>query len=269
MDAGLDADLLYDLQAEEEWTWDKFVELAAVLSRDLDNDGVLDVYAINAMPSDFFRAAVLSNGAQFIDLIDGEFVNTSMNPETIEALQWATDFFAQPYSVYPSNWAGQDELFTGGKVAMTIGAGWKATAWAEMTDDWGFVAFPMGPQAEQYLFGEYNPIWVIPNSYTHEEAEAIALALDVYTDFAPGYDGPDDWMFSYYNRFRDSRAIEETLALSREPGALVTEYNMMMVDIDINGIAHPLYFNGATPVEALEGVQGAWNVVVDRFNGIE
>ncbi|MDF2484627.1 MAG: hypothetical protein K0R46_795, partial [Herbinix sp.] len=65
-EAGLDPDLLYDLQKNGEWTWDKLHELAKQLTIDSNSDGVTDTYGISTWQREIVKAAVFSNGADYV-----------------------------------------------------------------------------------------------------------------------------------------------------------------------------------------------------------
>ena len=76
--------LPYDLQAKGEWTWEALEDLAKRCTRDLDNDGVPDVYGIASFSKDFFRGCVFSNDAKFIGYEDGKFYNATGEPNFLE-----------------------------------------------------------------------------------------------------------------------------------------------------------------------------------------
>lgn len=51
-EAGIDPELPYDLQASGEWIWEEFEKLADTLTRDIDNDGTVDTYALASFSVD-------------------------------------------------------------------------------------------------------------------------------------------------------------------------------------------------------------------------
>ena len=66
-EGGLDPDLLYDLQKMEgAWTWKKMEELANQLTIDKDSDGITDIYGITCWSVEFSKAAVFSNGSDYV-----------------------------------------------------------------------------------------------------------------------------------------------------------------------------------------------------------
>ena len=64
---GYDPDVIYDLQKNGEWTWAKFEEMCANLTKDTDNDGVIDQYAMASFNSEFTWAALQSNGGSIVE----------------------------------------------------------------------------------------------------------------------------------------------------------------------------------------------------------
>ncbi|OON97589.1 MAG: hypothetical protein ATN31_08050 [Candidatus Epulonipiscioides saccharophilum] len=266
-DVGLDGDLLYDLQASGEWTWENFEEICDKLTRDLDSDGINDVYAINSLPNRFYMIAPLSNDARYISFEDEKFVGQYNNKETVEAFEWVTEFLSGSYDLYPENWKGQEELFTSGKVAMYIGDHHNVMQFQEMEDDFGFVTFPKGPNAKTNSFSSVADCWLIPNTFSKEEAENIAFALDIWSNPAPGYDGAEDWKLSEYKLFRDERAVDETLALARKDGVRKFDYHFAMSGFDLAAFYNPLTRNGMSVSEGLESVQGIWDAAINKANG--
>ncbi|OON96090.1 MAG: hypothetical protein ATN31_10115 [Candidatus Epulonipiscioides saccharophilum] len=266
-DAGIDPELMYEWQANGEWTWEKFEEVAEKVTRDLDNDGVYDVYAIetNAM---LYPAAVLSNGSRLVDIDEnGKYFNNTFDPKVIEALEWANQFLHKHYDVAPSHWDGGIQMFADGGVAMLYADTNKISMLQGMEDDFGLILFPKGPDAQNYTARGVTEVWTIPSSYSKEEAENIAFAMDMWASQAPGYDGKDDWMMTQYKLFRDAESVEETFAMTKEPGVVVIDYNSMINGLSQNDFAHPLIYNGVTVIEALEGIKGEWDGVIANANG--
>ncbi|ONI45384.1 hypothetical protein AN642_01630 [Epulopiscium sp. SCG-B10WGA-EpuloA2] len=188
-EAGLDPDLLYDLQASGEWTWDKFMEVSDSLTQDTDNDGVNDTYAIIMNAASFAEAVVFSNDGEYVGKDEeGNYFNGLESPETVAALEWVADYWKTDYDLVPAHWNGHKELFLTGQAAMYMGDEWESVDFTQdqMVDDWGLVCFPKGPNAEHYQASYKDPGWVIPNTYTKEEAEDIAFALELWYGPVPG-----------------------------------------------------------------------------------
>lgn len=65
-EAGIDPEEPYNLQASGEWTWAKFEEYCAKLTKDTNNDGQTDIYAMASFSKDYLKLCAASNGAQFV-----------------------------------------------------------------------------------------------------------------------------------------------------------------------------------------------------------
>ena len=83
-EAGLDPDLPYKLQAEGKWDWEHFEELCQKLTKDIDNDGITDIYGFGGNDGTIMNMGIYSNGAKFVDrdetgkLIDGTVFDSSV-----------------------------------------------------------------------------------------------------------------------------------------------------------------------------------------------
>ncbi len=272
-EAGLDPDLLYDLQASGEWTWDKFLEVSELLTRDTDNDGINDTYAMVMNPSVFAEAAVMSNGSEYIYLDEnGKYQHNLDDPKFVAALEWASDFWKTDYDLSPTHWDGYVDLFFSGQCAMYLGGEWESTTLTQdkMADDWGLVFFPKGPNATTYKASYKDPGWVIPGSYTKEQAEDIAFALDLWYGPVPGYDNPDDWKTVLYPLYRDERAIEETITMAKQPENYSVDLSMAISnEVNIGLVSADVFWNRATVAESIEAQKGIWQAALDKINAVK
>ncbi len=270
-EAGLEPDLLYDLQASGDWTWDTFMEVSEQLTRDTDNDGVNDVYAMVMNAAPFAEAAITSNDTAmiYLDPEDGLYKHGLDDPNLVAAIEWANEYWKTDYDFAPAHWNGHLEAFYSGQSAMYLGSEWESTIMTQekMTDDWGLVCFPKGPNADTY-FAEYgDPGWIIPASYSKEEAEDIAFALDLWYGPVPGYDNPDDWKTVLYPLYRDERAIDETVAMVRNPENSKVDLGIAISsEVNLGLLTSDVFWNKATVVESIEAQKGVWQAALDKFN---
>ncbi len=269
-DAGMDPDYLYDLQAAGEWTWDKFVEVSEKLTKDTDNDGVNDVYAINANYGVFGNAAIFSNEGSYMEIDEnGKYFYNLDSPESLEAIEWCSEYWKTDYDLAPEHWNGHRELFYNGKVGMYLGSEWECTVLTndKMTDDWGMVAFPKGPQAENHMAIFTDDAYVIPASFTKEEAEDIAFAYNLWESNPPGYDHEDSWMTALYPLYRDERAIDETMVLLRTPGIGKVDHSTSIAgNIRTSTALEQVAWGGMSPVESVEAQAPLWQAEIDKLN---
>lgn len=270
-EAGLDPDLPYDLQASGEWTWDAMKKIAKKTTRDTDNDGIADTYGIASFSIDFFRGAVFSNNAKFIGKDDnGMFYNATGEANFIEAIQWARSFYDENLNMPQpddSNWDWFIAAFKDGNVAMQPAEEFKTGMWSEMEDDWGFVIFPAGPQGNMMTIFSDN-LAVMPATLSKDYAENVAFVYNLYTETTPGYED-QDWKAPYYTKYRDVRAVEETLPLFYKPEHGTFSYLRLIGNIDYGDITFGVEAGSSTPAEAIEKVMQEWSSYIDKANGLD
>ncbi|MDE7300369.1 MAG: ABC transporter substrate-binding protein [Lachnospiraceae bacterium] len=269
-EAGLERDLLYDLQAKGEWTWDKLEELCGKLTRDIDGDGTIDTYAMMSFSPDFFNALIVCNNAKYIGVdSNGNYYNDINTPQFLEALQFGVKLLEKGYEMRAPEGAQWDYFlpaFHDAKVAMTFGEEFRVGTWADMDDDFGFVMAPAGPQGISKAVYKDN-IFVIPSCYTDTDyVNKIAFAYNLYTNPTPGYEDDDDWMNGYYPRFRDARAVDETLTMMYEEGRGETWYLPAVYGISYGDIVFNIYGLWQTPAEKIEEVNAKWQSLIDDAN---
>ena len=80
-----------------------------------------------------------------------------------------------------------------------------------LEDEIGFVMPPKPDGTENYHSYLCDDIVVIPSCYDEETARNIAYAYNIYTEILIPEEGGEGWKDSYYVRFDDERAVEETL----------------------------------------------------------
>lgn len=268
-EAGLDPDLPYDLQASGEWTWEKFEELCAKLTIDKDNDGTIDTYALSSFSVDMFKSIAVSNNAEFIGIDgNGKYFNATGTPEFLAAMQWGVSLIEKGYELpkpEDAEWNYFIAAFHDAKVAMTFAEEHKVGTWADMEDDWGFVMPPAGPSGQSMTVFSDNVI-VMPACLDEETANKVAFAYNLYTNPTPGYEDEDDWMTSFYTKFRDARAVEETLALMYEEGRGVSWYLPLVYGTDYGDICYSIYGLYSTPAEKIEEIATTWQSLLDDAN---
>jgi multiple sugar transport system substrate-binding protein len=268
---GYSADYPYDLQKEGKWTWDTFEEMCKKITRDTNNDGVIDQYAMSSFNSEFSYAALDSNGGSIIGRdADGKYYNNSGSEKSMEAWAWIQHMW-QNYQLPQAEGANWDYFYTAfinGETAFLADQEYNAQPggrFADMKDDWGFVCFPLGPSGD----GVYKTIHdsnmcIIPNCYKADKVEKIAKAVDLWLEPTPGYDGPDAWKEGYYSTFRDSRAVDETLTLmANTPNP---RFDTLISGLSQGDMIFGITGGYMTPQEAYENAKNVWQGLLDDVN---
>ena len=269
-DAGVDPEEIYDLQAKGEWTWEAFEALCEKLTRDTDNDGVIDRYAMMSFSSHLLPAALVSNGAGFVQVDEnGKYYNAAETDAFLEAMNWVMDMVSKYEMKAPegAEWNYFESAFINGEVALQVHEDYFAGSLSNMEDDYGFVFFPKGPRVDTYLYAPSDNIMVIPACYDADRAWKIAFAYNLFTNPTPGYTDSDDWKNGYYQKYRDERAVDETIAMMREPEHQFVWYSDMVTGYDLGSqYIWDVYAQATTPAEKAASMRGTWQAYIDEAN---
>ena len=138
---------------------------------------------------------------------------------------------------------------------------------ADMADEWGCVAFPIGPNGETYVNITSDNVTVIPNVYNAETAGKLAFIYDMWSNATPGYEDEYGWIGTKYN-FTDERAVDETYAMLREPEHCVANATLYIGSVnDVLGSPLLWQLGGNEPAALVEAATPAWQALCDAFNG--
>lgn len=266
---GIDPELPYDLQKEGKWTWEAFEDLCKKLTKDTNNDGITDQWAM-ASKNDLWAENILySNGVKLISKENGKFVNNAGTDAAMEA--W--DFVRRTFTTYQrpqlegESWDYYFAAFQNGEVAFCCEDQYNCQPngkFNSMKDDYGFVCCPMGPKG----FGHVTTIHgtnmvVLPSFYDLDTAKKIMKIIDFYTEEVPGYDDPEAWKEGYWVSFRDERAVNETLQYMLDyPYESIASY---VPDLTSAEMAWNIC-GGADPLETYERFKDQWQALIDNVN---
>ena len=273
-EAGIDWNTIYDMQAEGTWTWAAFEDMLKQINKDTDNDGILDIYGMTGNNSDLYMMGVFSNGGSFFAFNEaGELTITANSDAALEGLAWSKDIWAnygyqQPadgsWDYFKDAWK---QGFCGFYMYQTYGGFNDNSEMADMADEWGCVAFPIGPKGTTYTNITSDNITVIPNVYDDETVAKLAYIYDLWSNATPGYDDEYAWIGNKYN-YTDDRAVDETYAMLREGEHCSANACLYLGSVnDILGSPLLWQLGGAAPQELVEAATPAWQALCDTFNG--
>jgi len=273
-EAGIDWNTIYDMQAEGTWTWAALEELMDKVQRDLDNDGVIDIYGMTGDHNNLHTIAVaVGGGAYFAYDEDGKLQPAMGSEATINALNWSrntllTYFYRQPAD---GNWDYFKEAWKTGIAGFYVNqtyAGFNDNSeMADMEDEWGCVAFPVPNAGDKYLTNISENTYLIPNIYSADEVGKIAFIIDMWTKPTPGYDDEFGWIGNKYN-FTDDRAVDETYAMLRKGEHGWANLTFLLgTENDVLGQSLIWVLGGeSTPAQLVEAGMPAWQALCDAFN---
>ena len=224
-EAGLQWDLPYILQSQNNWTWETFQNAARRFSRDIGPGGMMCCpTAIASCPHDFLQRTLASNGAAFVE-IDSEtglFVNATGTPEFLQSVEFAmqlhrellvmhnTDMYGL-YNAYPL----AIQTFNESDAAMLSGGAYKAANeisvidWRGFFINWGFVTFPRGLESENHYHWVSRDIYAIPYFFTEYEVDSIMYALRMRLS---AHESTDYLKYDWHTQYPEPCPIDETIA---------------------------------------------------------
>ncbi len=273
-EANIDPETIYDMQANETWNWETFIELLKQTTRDVDNDGSIDTYGILGSFEDFQMMSVLSNNGCFFDFDENGMLAPMVgSDEALDALAWAKDLREKYWAPTPDGaiWNWYVEAFKAGTGAFLMYQGYGGfkmqdtnTELNGMADEWGAVAFPT-PQGGGYFTIADDNFWMIPNVYDEETVAKIAFIYDLWTNDTPGFeDAEENWQGMMYNE-TDDRAVDETYAMLRHSSKTnKTLYLGTVNDVLGQSLLWSLPWN--SPEALVEAGMPAWQTLCDQFN---
>ena len=197
-----------ELYARGEWTWDKFVEYAQVLTQDTDGDGVTDQYGFTGFAPDVLAQLLMSNGAT-IAASDTETLSSAATGEVLDFISKLYNEYnvCEPYT-FGDNGDVMRYTYRNGNIGFWPSACWIAAANADY--DWDgsvgttlefdtvYVQWPVGPSGNQETNkGELTggSFWFIPVGTEDPE-----LVYNVFYDLT-----------NYYNDDYSVRDDKETM----------------------------------------------------------
>ena len=270
-DAGVEADDIYDMQANGTWTWDAFDEIMGKVQRDTNNDGIDDVYGLTLNEGVMTGAAMYSNGGEIIGKDANGYTYRVEDDCTMEALQWAIDMYSKYDKHDPEGvaWDYYKEEFLGGNVAFMVDDEYCGVGDNFLKDvefEVGFVMFPKGPQAQTYVNCWSNNPACIPANYDADRAWKIAFAWNLYTTQPEGYEDYIDLSQPRAGVF-DSRAVDETIVMMMQPEHGMVTYDGFIPNLDTG---EPFLWKvgpDADLASIVEGFSTSYQTLVDAANG--
>ena len=271
IEAGVDPDLPYNMQRDGTWTWDNFLDLCRRLTRDINNDGIIDRYAFTRGNATLLTSAIVtSNGAQLLDRDPrtGRFINSTNTPAFIEALQFiqrlqAAGVMSERPTGVPWDW--ERTAFMNGELTMLFAESYFQGTFTSMADDWGIVLAPRGPRSNSVRVPLRDGPRMVPVTFNLDQVDDIMYALALYNT---PQDQPDDWRIASYPTYRDFRAVDETINLIRNrPDLHLYKYwSMAEATLPMGDIIDRIWEVGANPATIVESASPRYNGAIDDLN---
>jgi len=263
-DVGLSAEYIYDLQKNNNWTWDTFLDLCRKLTRDTDGDGITDIYALPIDDArEFVKGLIFGNGGNLVSFDNqGRAQNVANTPAVLEAMAFFNQLITEGLVMtWPSyDWGQNWTAFQDEKVAMTFDPEWRK---GQAAFEGGYVLPPRGPRSSQLRMDAMDNVYVIPNIFTPAEADVLLKAAELW--FTPQ---DTDWLGGHYWASSNLRDVTETVMMSRDARYL-TPRNFFLIpgypfDDFVNDFRNGL--GNANPAQTIEQWAPRFNSAIDDFN---
>jgi len=279
-DAGIDPESLYEIQENMQWNWDKFEEICAQVTRDLDSDGVNDIWGYTGQDSETWNGFVYSNGGEYIGFKDGKYVYRLEDQDTMDGLKKAFELKDKYYYLGDSDpetgaapsWDAFLPTFAKGQTAFLIDQCYRGqeqlqTAMANNGGDfeWGVVCMPMGPAVTDYTNMYENNVITIPANYDADRAAKIAFAYDMWYEPVPGFEDYAGWKAGYQKNYCDTESVDLTLARLKVNGRSTGHGICPGVDMGAPFFWRFGEFN-FDPAAIAEMIKPTWTAYIDEAN---
>lgn len=263
---------LYELYENGEWTWDKFKEIAIAGNVDVDGDGEYDIHGFNQREN-LIWSFMSSNGADAVKKTDAGVELALDSKQAQESLEAYADFMQNVPHLkgWLGDWQSQIWSFRDGQSMMCYEAWWISYGYLNpdengeggMQDEWGFVPFPKGPSATEYVsYGKEASPWVMLNGI--DKPEEVATIIDqIYRIFGDDEEAYADAVEAKFEaEAQDGTAVEICLDLMPK-----VKISPLMGFGDLNDLLNKEVFSSIekgenTPQSALEAYQSALDAMM-------
>jgi len=266
VDVGLSPDYIYDLQKNNNWTWDTFLDLCRKLTRDTNNDGITDIYALPCDDArEVLRGLIYGNGANFVSFdASGKASLATNTPNFVEALQFYNQLINEgliltnPIYDWGWNWTA----FYDQRVAMTFDPEWRKGQ-AQDQFDGGYVLPPRGPRSATLRMDASDNVYCIPAFYSPAEVDVFLKAAEMW--FTPV---DTDWLGGHYWASRNLRDVTETVVMSRDPKFLTVRDFFLVPGFPFDDFIAEFRdgLGASNPSRVLESWTPVFQAAVDDFN---
>lgn len=170
----------YELYLAGEWTWEKVTELAKQLTKDTDNDGVVDQYGIAGIWPHAAPSLMISNGGNVLRLNDdGKMVYAMDERATLEAMQQVHE-----WDLVHGVMGGSESDFIAGRVGMLLlqSVHGLIPINEQMEESYGLVPNPRGPRMDEYTYPKFAMATLVLPSNSEAPEALIALSNFLYRE---------------------------------------------------------------------------------------
>ncbi len=273
----LDLPDLYELQESGDWTYEALIDIAIQATRDTTGDGDIDQWGIAGYSGGIhwhqLLMTMVSNDANWVRIIDGKATVSITDPEFIDALQLWQDL-VNVHGVVPSM-EGRT-VFGEGRLAMLFGdmAALQTAQNSDLVQDWGWVYFPKGPNAKDYV--AYAHMFHVASLGHHvENPEALVeLASALFRSSDPYMLHPKDEFLdrgleklALDGHITDRESMETFRRMYRSMGTLPFFREFFVLQDGIGEAVLGIRNGTVFPAAAMAELQPAMQAALDEYLG--
>lgn len=245
----------YVLQEAGEWTWEAMLDAAKKLT-----DGT--TFGLSGDPNLFAEYFIATNGAQILNTDTGEV--TIDSAAAVEAYEFMASLYNEHRVVKANegnNWEDPRNYFTEGLVGMTQGWVWEAGGRADTSFDWGYVLWPKGPKATDYV----TPVSDVGGMVIPVGVEDADVVFKIWQDmqlWEYAEDNVLDWIENVMPNVESVATAEKMLEHIE-----VNFWQAFNIDETFNELNEAVATGEESPSQALTRVKGELQSQVNDFTG--
>lgn len=262
---------LYELYANGEWNWDTFRDIAQKANVDKDSDGITDIYGFNAREN-LAWCYLYSNEAYIAEKTETGMTVDLSDKRITEALT-AFQNFTSTVNYRAIDWSVDDWdslilSFQNGTSMMCLEELWISYMYLDkMSDDWGWVPFPIGTSANEYsCYGKENGCRIILNGV--DKPEEVALVYDLITDIADNEEDFNDLLADQLETWCDDAETLENVSFVYQNGLSRINWinGFATLNTAVNTMMDAISNGSMTPQTALDTYQTQIATAVSDIN---
>jgi len=206
---------VYEFVEEGTWTWDKFAEIAIAATKDRDGDGQIDQWGVAdwidltlevKAPMMLPYLWCYTNGITLVEEDENGRAYFALNsPRGYESIQFWRDLAEAEAIIYGGDVAANE--FYSGNVAFLVHDNFYRCS-ENMSDEYGFVPFPKGPNGEDYIFLTTAAFIGCINAKTTHDPRALVELVSAVMKYTEPYGGEDPWD-GYWRELYENWVLDE------------------------------------------------------------
>lgn len=173
----------FELQQNDEWTWEKFLEIAKAATKRDASGNVTQWGVVTASGADFLSQFLASNGAEVLSYENGQFKVNFSDPKVVEVFEFLNKVVVQEKCgiftelVLEAPERG-DRAWKNGTAAMAFCSLTQAKTYSP--ENCGIIICPKGPSADDYAAPAHSGSAYMVSCQSKEPEAAARIMYDLF-----------------------------------------------------------------------------------------